>query len=207
MIVDVDLGLREAPQVWLAAALALLGVGVLELGGGGEGATIGMAAGDIFSVLQAVGFGTSFFITERMMTINPTQALPITATQCAVAALCRDSGRWATARAPRCLRDPRPAGSSTRPHGRPTRCPACFWPDGSALHGVLRGSVDGAGDYRRQPHRRDCGPRPAIIRGLGPAATEPLWAALFAALYIGEGLGTNDAVGGALLVGAFSRMP
>ena len=33
-------------------------------------------------------------------------------------------------------------------------------------------------------------------------ATEPLWAALFASLYIGEELGPWDAAGGALLVGA-----
>ena len=33
-------------------------------------------------------------------------------------------------------------------------------------------------------------------------ATEPLWAALFAGLFIGEALGPNDALGGALLVGA-----
>lgn len=33
-------------------------------------------------------------------------------------------------------------------------------------------------------------------------ATEPLWAALFAALCIGESLGSNDVAGGALLVGA-----
>ena len=33
-------------------------------------------------------------------------------------------------------------------------------------------------------------------------ATEPLWAALFASLYIGESLGPSDAAGGALLVGA-----
>ena len=31
-------------------------------------------------------------------------------------------------------------------------------------------------------------------------ATEPLWAALFASLYIGEGLGPNDYLGGGLLV-------
>ena len=33
-------------------------------------------------------------------------------------------------------------------------------------------------------------------------ATEPLWAALFAALLLGEGLGLNGAAGGALIVGA-----
>ena len=31
---------------------------------------------------------------------------------------------------------------------------------------------------------------------------KPLWAALFASLYIGESLGPNDLIGGALLVGA-----
>ena len=87
------LGFADAPQVWLAAALALCGVGVLELGGGDGLGSVG--AGDVFSVLQAVGFGTSFFITERMMTKEPGMALPITATQCAVAALI--SGMWALA--------------------------------------------------------------------------------------------------------------
>ena len=33
-------------------------------------------------------------------------------------------------------------------------------------------------------------------------ATEPIWAALFAALLLGEGLGLNDVAGGALIVGA-----
>ena len=33
-------------------------------------------------------------------------------------------------------------------------------------------------------------------------ATEPLWAALFAALLLGENLGVNDALGGALIVAA-----
>ena len=33
-------------------------------------------------------------------------------------------------------------------------------------------------------------------------ATEPLWAALFAALWLAENFGVNDYVGGALIVGA-----
>ena len=66
-----QLGLTQAPQVWLAALLALTGVGVLELGGGeGLGA---VGAGDVYSVLQAIGFGTSFFLTERMMAKEPGQ--------------------------------------------------------------------------------------------------------------------------------------
>ena len=50
---------------------------------------------DGWAVLQAVGFGTSFWFTEKMMARDPTQALPITATQCAVAAL--TTAVWAVA--------------------------------------------------------------------------------------------------------------
>ena len=59
---------EEAPQTWLAAVLALLGVALLELAG--EGGMGEMGPGDAWAVLQAVGFGTSFFITEKMMVRN-----------------------------------------------------------------------------------------------------------------------------------------
>lgn len=200
-----NLGLREAPQVWLAAALALLGVGVLELGGGGEGATIGMAAGDVFSVLQAVGFGTSFFITERMMTINPTQALPITATQCAVAALV--SGLWALGdgTGAEVLAGPEAGWLLDEATRQAYALPGLLLqPDGSALRTVCyaalwTGLVTTAANRIAETVALG---RLASSEASVLLATEPLWAALFAALYIGEGLGTNDAVGGALLVGA-----
>ena len=62
------LGFSDAPQVWLAAGLALAGVAVLELSDLlAPGAAAGSFAGDAWSVLQAVGFGTSFYLIERMM--------------------------------------------------------------------------------------------------------------------------------------------
>ena len=61
------MGFKEAPQTWLAAALALSGVGVLELAGSGENVFASVGSGDLWAVLQAIGFGTSFFITEKMM--------------------------------------------------------------------------------------------------------------------------------------------
>ena len=75
-----DQGVRDAPHsLGRLAILALLGVGFLELpsvlAGGGDL----LQAGDALSVLQAVGFGTSFYLTERMMQKEPTQALSITA--------------------------------------------------------------------------------------------------------------------------------
>lgn len=202
------LGLADAPQVWLAAALALAGVGVLELGGGAE-AGVTMAAGDVFSVLQAVGFGTSFFITERMMTKDPTQALPITATQCAVAALV--SGVWA-------LGD----GLGVNVGGLSIAGPEGGWlldeakrqayalpglllqPDGSTLRTVCyaalwTGLITTAANRIAETTalgRLNSAEASVLL------ATEPLWAALFASLYIGEALGPNDVAGGALLVGA-----
>ena len=69
------------------------GVGFLEspsvLAGGGDL----LQAGDALSVLQAVGFGTSFYLTERMMQKEPTRALSITAAQVSVTAFI--SAVWA----------------------------------------------------------------------------------------------------------------
>merc|ERR1719201_2063849 len=44
------MGFRDAPQTWLAAALCLCGVALLELGGADGFGSLG--AGDVFSVLQ-----------------------------------------------------------------------------------------------------------------------------------------------------------
>jgi len=198
------LGVTEAPQVWLAALLALAGVGVLELGGGEGLGSVG--AGDIYSVLQAVGFGTSFFITERMMAREPDQALPITATQCGVAALV--SGVWALA-----------DGTGFSVGGLSIAGPEAGWLFDEAkrttyaLPGLLfddslrtvayaalwTGLVTTAANRIAETIALG---RLASSEASVLLATEPLWAALFASLYIGESLGPNDAAGGALLVGA-----
>ena len=119
-----DLGFRDAPQVWVAAILALVGVGFLELpsvlAGGGDL----LSAGDALSVLQAVGFGTSFYLTERMMQKEPTQALSITAAQVSVTAFI--SAVWAF-----CdgygLGPFDGAGCWTIRRERRTRSPGCSW--------------------------------------------------------------------------------
>lgn len=194
------LGLADAPQVWLAASLALIGVGTLELGGAdGMG---GVGWGDLFSVLQAVGFGTSFFITERMMAKEPDQALPITATQCAVAALV--SGAWALGDGLGVNGLAGPEGgwlfdeASRAQYALPglllsdnvrTVCYAALW----------TGLVTTAANRIAETIALG---RLTSAEASVLLATEPLWAALFAALYIGEELGPNDAIGGALLVSA-----
>jgi drug/metabolite transporter (DMT)-like permease len=80
------MGVREAPQTWLAAILCLVGVGILELYDPSGAGMLEVGWGDFLAILQAIGFGTSFFLTERMMRGQPDQALPITAVQVSVTA-------------------------------------------------------------------------------------------------------------------------
>jgi drug/metabolite transporter (DMT)-like permease len=195
------MGFADAPQTWISATLCLLGVGLLELGGG-EGA-LSLGWGDFWSVLQAVGFGTSFFITERMMAKEPTQALPITAAQCAVSALLASA--WA-------LLDGSGAFNGMfefGPHGQwlfdesvrsSFTLPGLFFnPEFKmvALAAAFTGFITTAGN------------RVGETVALGKLssseasvllATEPLWAALFANYLIGEQLGVSDAIGGAIIV-------
>ena len=181
-----------------------MGVGLLELGGGSGGIEIGW--GDFWSVLQAAGFGTSFFITERMMAREPSQALPITATQCAVSALL--SAMWA-------LGDGVGAFNGAFEFG----------PYGSWLSATADESLKSAFtlpglffnvDYTKVAAAAaftgfitTAGNRVGETIALGKLssseasvllATEPLWAALFANYLIGEELGVWDAIGGAIIV-------
>jgi len=191
------LGFTDAPQTWIAAALALAGVALLELAGA-DGMTLG--AGDVWAVLQAVGFGTSFFLTEKMMASEPEQALPITAAQCAtVAAL---SAVWAVGDgvAPG-------AGGAAGWLLDDSRRAVCTLPglllDPSmrtvALAATWTGLVTTAAN--RLGETTALG-KVSSSQASVLLATEPLWAALFAALLLGESLGLNDAAGGALIVGA-----
>lgn len=83
---------HDRPQTWLAAILCLLGVGILEMCGGDGNAAmnvndIAVRSGDILALIQAVGFGTGLFLSERMIHQQPKQALPITAVLVATTAL------------------------------------------------------------------------------------------------------------------------
>jgi drug/metabolite transporter (DMT)-like permease len=80
------MGLRDSPQTWLATTLCILGVGILELYDPTGAGMLEVGWGDLLAILQAIGFGTSFFLTERMMRGQPDQALPITAVQVSVTA-------------------------------------------------------------------------------------------------------------------------
>ena len=188
------MGVKDAPQIWLAAILCLTGVGVLELLDPAAAATGSFAhsvgLGDVLALLQAVGFGTSFFLTERMMRGQPEQALPITAVQVSMTALlsmiwCLGDG-WIGSGAeaasyglPALLLDPtiRIAAAAVAWTGLVTTALNRF------VETTALGKLKSA--------------EASVI-----LATEPLWAALFAVLWLSNDthFGLNDYVGGALIV-------
>jgi len=196
------MGFADAPQTWIAAITCLFGVGVLELGGDGGLGDVGW--GDLWSLLQAVGFGTSFFITERMMAKEPSQALPITAMQCAMSA--GFAGIWAGLDGIGFMDGALSFGS---PHGAwlldesvasTFTLPGLFFDNSFrnvALAAAFTGFITTAGN------------RVGETVALGKLssseasvllATEPLWAAVFASFLINEQLSLWDGVGGALIV-------
>jgi drug/metabolite transporter (DMT)-like permease len=185
------LGLKEAPQTWLAASLCLVGVGILELyhPETGSWAVDNIGFGDFLALLQAVGFGTSFFLTERMMRDRPDQALPITAVQVSMSALlcmvwCFTDG-WMSE-----------DGSSRffvpNMFFEPTLVVASWtvlWTGliTTAMNRVVETTALG----------KVSSAEASVI-----LATEPLFAAFFSAWLLHEQFGLNDYVGGVLIVGA-----
>ena len=193
-------GRRVGGQTVLAGALALAGVAILELGG--EGLAVG--PGDAWAVLQAVGFGTSFFLTERMMAREPGMALPITAAQCAtVAAL---SGAWAALDGYGLLPGGGGGGAQSAAWLADEATRARMTLPGLFLEPSLQSVAAAAawtGLVTTAANR--IGETVALGKMSSSEAsvllaTEPIWAAVFGAALIGEALTRDDAVGGTLII-------
>jgi drug/metabolite transporter (DMT)-like permease len=194
---------KESPQVWVAALFCLTGVGLLELFDAGASLSTGGLIGDGLALLQAVGFGTGIFMSEQMMKKHPQQALPITSVLVAVTAFL--SMIWAFA----------DGWIGTAPG----------W-ESMMLPNILMGNT---GDLMASSGLAMDDPlllaKAVLWTGListslnfflevfalgqvppGEAsvvlATEPLWAAAFASIILGESMGWNDYAGGALIVAA-----
>lgn len=190
------MGWRDRPQTWISAAMCMLGVGVLELGGamtgGGAGETSAMhiGMGDGLAILQAMGFGTGLFLSEQMMKKDPSKALPITAVMVATSALVSmvwalsdgwigNTPGWESMTLPNMLIDPSMQQVAM----------AVVWTGllSTSLNFFLEvfalGSVPS-------------GEASVIL------ASEPLWAAAFASILLGEEFGWNDYTGGFLIVAA-----
>ncbi|OEU17463.1 hypothetical protein FRACYDRAFT_184754 [Fragilariopsis cylindrus CCMP1102] len=73
-------------EVWrqlLPAAVAVLGVAIVELKGAGGSPTIG----DALSFAQPIGFGTGYLLLEKIMAKRPEAALPVSAIKLATVAV------------------------------------------------------------------------------------------------------------------------
>ena len=178
-LLDLLDGMRIPWQSWAAAALALIGVAVLELGDAG----IALSPGDLWAFTQPIGFGVTFWKTGKMMTDFPTETLSITAIQVAVAAA--TSLVWLGL-----------AGSSADAGnlldallGSPAALGAVVWTGivGSAL--TTTGLTVALG-------------RVSSTEASVLLTTEPLWAALLAFWLLQESVGSNVLSGGALILAA-----
>ncbi|EED89415.1 predicted protein [Thalassiosira pseudonana CCMP1335] len=185
------MSIKEAPQTWLAAFLCLSGVAALELLGssGLEESLSRLGTGDALSLVQAVGFGTGIFMSEKMMKKEPDQALPITAGLVATTAFI--SMVW-------CMLD----GWMSTPGWESMGLPGLILdPDmrtvalAVAWTGVLSTSTNFC--IENCALGRVPSSEASVI-----LATEPLWASLFAAILFHEEFGVSDYVGGVLMITA-----
>jgi drug/metabolite transporter (DMT)-like permease len=182
------MGWKSAPQTWIAAILCLIGVGIIELydpSAGSNALSQGIGTGDLLALLQAVGFGTGAFLSSKLVREEPEQVLSITSVLITTTAVL--SWIW-------CI-----AEGSTGPllelvSSDPIRTNlpillAVLWT------GVISTSFNYVVEI-------------AALGRVPPAeaavllASEPVWAAIFAAFLIGETLGVNDYVGGSFIVAA-----
>eukprot|EP00568_Trieres_chinensis_P010293 CAMPEP_0183295958 /NCGR_PEP_ID=MMETSP0160_2-20130417/3708_1 /TAXON_ID=2839 ORGANISM="Odontella Sinensis, Strain Grunow 1884" /NCGR_SAMPLE_ID=MMETSP0160_2 /ASSEMBLY_ACC=CAM_ASM_000250 /LENGTH=505 /DNA_ID=CAMNT_0025457507 /DNA_START=47 /DNA_END=1564 /DNA_ORIENTATION=+ len=203
---DAKLGWKDSPQTWIAALLCIIGVGSLELGGEGGLGDVGW--GDLYAILQAVGFGVAFRFTEGMMAKEPDQALPITAVQVGMTAFFGavwaaldgtgllggfggDNGAWlldATTREQYALPGLFLSGFSGDETLRNVAI-AAGWTGLITTAANRVGETTGLGKMTSS--------EAAVL-----LATEPLWAAVFASILLGETMGPEDVLGGALIVAA-----
>jgi drug/metabolite transporter (DMT)-like permease len=168
-------GSKVSKQAWAAALLAVVGAGILELGGGAQ-----PGVGDLWGLMQPIGFGIFFWKTEQAMKRHPDQALPITTAQVYACAL---GGLLWTAAQGHDLSGIIAAMSDFKLDL------ALLWIGlaSTALILVLE----------------------TIALGVLPSSetavvfsSEPLWGTLFATLLIHEAVTKDTVVGGALIIGA-----
>lgn len=182
------MGIKDAPQTWLAAILCMLGVGCLELWGAGDGALASITKGDLLAIVQAMGFGTGCFLSARMVQKEPDQVLPITAVLIATSAF------WAMVWS---FMD----GWMQQPGYEVMTLPNLLFADGYqsvAMAVVWTGLISTSLNFVIEISALGRVP-PSEASVL--LASEPLWAALLAATVFNQStFGMNDYVGGAFII-------
>lgn len=169
----------------LPAALAVLGVAIVELKGAGGAPTIG----DAFSFAQPIGFGMGYLQLEELMSKKPEAALPVSALKLTVVAF---------ASLAMFELSPLVHGASDFTLRIPDFGPILVSP--LALGGILyTGLVTTA--FALWVESIAFAKVPATDASI-ILTTEPLIAAGFGAMALGETFGSSDYAGAALIIGA-----
>jgi len=177
-IIEKFTGVRVTTQAWGAAAMAVAGAAVLELSGDEV-----PGRGDLLALMQPIMFGFNFFRTEQVVREFPDQVLPSTTIQVGVCALLGVAWSfWDAGGIP----DLSPLLAHAH---EPAFDFALLWVSlvSTALILVLQGVSLG-----KLPSSEA-----AVV-----FSSEPLWAAGFASVLIGEEIGVNTIFGGSLIIAA-----
>eukprot|EP00802_Teleaulax_amphioxeia_P016658 Tamp_16782.p1 GENE.Tamp_16782~~Tamp_16782.p1 ORF type:complete len:392 (+),score=64.22 Tamp_16782:98-1177(+) len=171
-------GTKVSANTWRAAALAVSGVGVLELGGG-----VQPSVGDLWSLLQPIGFGVGFYKISRVMKDFPGMGKQLTAIQLVVVWI--TSVVWAL------------GVHQGAPDWGQLQSAMSHLDVASSV--VWTGLVTTALTVLLQT---------TSLGVLSPSettvlySTEPIWAAAFANVVLGETFGTSTFVGGGMIIAA-----
>jgi len=173
-------GRKISTPLLAAIALSIAGVGALELGD-----IEPPGVGDLWAMGQPIGFGAAFWKTNAMMRRFPSQTLPITAVQ--VAGSGSISLAWMLVEA---AKNGHLDASLFDPVFATPQVSAAILYLGIVTTAVTRiGETKALGSV-------SSGDASILM------TTEPLWAAVFGGLLVGESLGTSAWVGGGLILAA-----
>lgn len=185
-----DLRWKSAPQTWMAAVLCLAGVGVLEGVVGTDAIALehNIMTGDLLALVQAIGFGTQCFLCSKILQNRPDQVLPITAVLITTTSVL--AWMW-------CSLD----GASTSNNMVTANTFVALWHENpTVLYALLwTGLVSTSGCFTVEVAALGRVPSSEASVLL---ATEPIWAAVFASMWMGEALTASDYGGGALMITA-----
>lgn len=176
----------------VAVALAVCGIGCLELPAVLEGGLDALCLGDLVALGQPLGFGMSYIVIEQAVRDHPDDELPLAALQCmligaATLGIASASAGAAPWELPFDMLLPAADAAS----------PAEAWTvPGAVLYTGIWGTAATvwlqAAVFKRLP----------AVDASVILSTEPLWATGLAAMMLGDRVGMNAVVGGALIVSA-----
>jgi len=191
-------GKPQPARVWMAALIAVLGVGCLECG---NLAAATLSQGDIIGLLQALFFGSGFWLCEKAIdrhrTVEHDMALPVALTSWNLVAVLAFASVWLAVESSGGYGTASVSGIDQLHALIDTVAAAPL--DHLSLIGALlwTGIVTTAGcSFAEAGALGEISSADATV----VFATEPLWGAFFAWAMIGEELGPSTVVGGLLMV-------